>query len=88
MFRVFFYRVVVVSVVALSLNIAVVPAAEARMQPKSKQVPTVDQGCVDKAMDWLNQVLGKEIKSTKKNRKKMTGNDGCTIDPFGNPRCP
>lgn len=88
MFRVSFYRVVVVSVVALSLNIAVVPAAQARVQPSSRQVSTVDEGCVEKAMDWLNQVLGKEPKGSKKNRKKLTGNDGCTIDPLGNPRCP
>lgn len=88
MFR-FFSRVVVVSVVALSLNFAVVPAAEARVQTSNRQVSTaVDQGCVEKAMNWLNQVLGKEPKGVKKNRKKMTGNDGCTIDPFGNPKCP
>lgn len=89
MFRVFFSRVVVVSVVAFSLNIAVVPAAQARVQPSSRPAPTVDQGCVEKAMGWINQVLGKELRSTRKDRKKkMTGNDGCTIDPFGNPKCP
>lgn len=87
MFR-FFSRVVVVSVVALSLNIAVVPAAQARVQPSSRQVSTVDEGCVEKAMGWLNQVLGKELKSSKKNRKKLTGNDGCLIDPLGTPKCP
>jgi Tfp pilus assembly protein PilF len=83
----FFSRVVVVSVFALSLNIAVVPAAQARMQV-NRQVSTADQGCVDKAMEWLNQVLGKEQKGAKKNLKKVTGKDGCTIDPLGSPRCP
>ena len=86
MFR-FFSRVVVVSVFALSLNIAMVPAAQARMQV-TRQVSTADQGCVDKAMEWLNQVLGKEPKGAKKNLKKVTGKDGCTIDPFGSPKCP
>lgn len=84
MFR-FLSRVVVVSVFALSLNIVVVPAAEARMQV-SRQVSTVDQGCVEKAMEWLNQVLGKEPKGSKKNPKKVTAGDGCGIDPLGNPK--
>ena len=82
----FISRVVVVSVFALSLNFAVVPAAEARIQV-SKQVSKADQGCVEKAMEWLNQVLGKEQKGSKKNLKKLTANDGCTIDPFGHPKC-
>jgi hypothetical protein len=80
-------RVVVVSVFALSLNFAVVPAAQARIQV-SRQVSTADQGCVNKAMEWLNQVLGKEPKGSKKNLKKLTAQDGCTIDPLGHPRCP
>ena len=87
MFR-FFSRVVVVSVFALSLNIAVVPAAQARIEVTRAAVSKPDSSCVDQAMEWLNQVLGKERKGSKKNIKKVTGRDGCTIDPLGNPKCP
>lgn len=87
MFRIF-SRVVVVSVFALSLNIAVVPAAQARIEVTRAAVSKPDSSCVDQAMEWLNRVLGKERKGSKKNMKKVTGKDGCTIDPFGSPRCP
>lgn len=86
MFR-FFSRVVVVSLFALSLNIVVVPAAQARMQVGKQAVLNTDRSCVEQAMEWLNRVLGKE--STRKStKKKVTAGDGCTIDPFGNPKCP
>ena len=83
-------RVVVVSVVALSLNFSVVPAAQARIQGPVRTVSSENKSCVEQAMEWLNQVLGKETKVSKKNpKKKVTGNDGCGIDPFGNPKpCP
>ena len=86
MFR-FFSRVVVVSVVALSLNIVVVPAAEARIQVTRQAVAAPDSSCVDHAMEWLNQILGKK-RIQKSPKKKATANDGCTIDPLGNPKCP
>lgn len=87
MFR-FFSRVVVVSVVALSLNIVVVPAAQARIQVDRKTVSASDGSCVDQAMEWLNQILGKK-KSRKDSKKKATANGGGCIDPLGNPRpCP
>lgn len=83
MFR-FFSRVVVVSVFALSLNIAVVPAAEARMQQPRMAVAHVDGSCVEQAMEWLDRVLGK--KARKSPKKKVTAGDGGCIDPMGNPR--
>lgn len=84
----FISRVVVVSVFALSLNFAVVPAAQARIQVDSKAaVSNPDDGCVKQAMEWLDRILGmKKIEKTPK--KKATANDGCTIDPLGNPKCP
>lgn len=93
MFR-FFSRVVVVSVFALSMNIAMVPAAQARMQVGKKVVSNRDNGCVEQAMEWLNRILGKQ--RSQKDLKKATANDGGAsangggcIDPLGNPRpCP
>lgn len=82
----FISRVVVVSVFALSLNFAVVPAAEARIQVDRKAVSSTDGRCVEQAMEWLNRILGKE--KPLKGPKKATANDGCTIDPLGNPKCP
>lgn len=83
MFR-FISRVVVVSVFALTLNFAVVPAAQARIQVDRKAVSNTDSRCVDQAMEWLNRILGKE--KAQKGPKKATANDGCGIDPFGNPK--
>ena len=83
MFR-FFSRVVVVSVFALSLNIAMVPAAQARMQVAKEAVSKPGSSCVDQAMSWLNQILGK--KRTQKGPKKVTAGDGGCIDPMGNPK--
>jgi hypothetical protein len=37
-------------------------------------------------MELLNRVLGN--KTRKSPKKKVTGNDGCLIDPLGNPKCP
>lgn len=83
MFR-FLSRVVVVSVVALSLNFAAVPAAEARIQVARTVASDTDGRCVEQAMEWLNRILGK--KAQKSPKKKATANDGCGIDPLGNPR--
>lgn len=80
-------RVVVVSVFALVLNFAMVPAAEARIQVDRKAaVSNTDGSCVEQAMGWLDRILGKKIQKTPK--KKATANDGCTIDPLGHPKCP
>ena len=79
-------RVVVVSVFALSLNFAMVPAAEARIQTARTAVSNTEGRCVEQAMEWLNRILGKEKKAQKGPKKKATANDGCGIDPFGNPR--
>ena len=84
MFR-FISRVVVVSVFALSLNFAVVPAAQARIQVDRKPVSNTDGRCVEQAMEWLNRILGKE-NTQKGPKKKATANDGCGIDPFGHPK--
>ncbi|MEA2559717.1 MAG: hypothetical protein QOH06_1221 [Acidobacteriota bacterium] len=81
----FISRVVVVSVFALSLNFAVVPAAQARIQTARPTVTNTDGRCVEQAMEWLNRILGKE-KAQKGPKKKITAKDGCLIDPFGNPR--
>ena len=81
----FISRVVVVSVFALSLNFAVVPAAQARIQVEKTAVANTDGRCVEQAMEWLNRILGKQ-KTQKGPKKKATANDGCGIDPFGNPR--
>lgn len=84
MFRIF-SRVVVVSVFALSLNIAVVPAAQARMQGARAAVSTPDSSCVDQAMEWLKQILGKK-RIQKSPKKKATAGDGGCIDPMGIPK--
>jgi hypothetical protein len=79
-------RVVVVSVFAFSLNFAMVPAAQARVQvAKTATVSNTDGRCVEQAMEWLNRILGKD-KARKGPKKKVTAKDGCLIDPFGNPR--
>ncbi|HEX5720895.1 MAG TPA: hypothetical protein VF179_32365 [Thermoanaerobaculia bacterium] len=81
----FISRVVVVSVFALSLNFAMVPAAEARMQVDRKAaVSKTDGSCIEQAMGWLDRILGKKVQKTPK--KKVTANDGCGIDPLGHPR--
>ncbi len=82
----FISRVVVVSVFALSLNFAVVPAAEARIQVDRKAaVSNTDGSCIEQAMGWLDRILGKD-KAKRSPTKKATANDGCGIDPFGHPR--
>lgn len=85
----FISRVVVVSVFALSLNFAMVPAAEARIQVDRKAaVSNTDGSCIEQAMGWLDRILGKE-KAQKNPMKKATANGGGCIDPLGNPRpCP
>lgn len=80
----FISRVVVVSVVALSLNFVVVPAAQARVQVPRTAVSNADKSCMDQAMELLNRVLGN--KARKSPKKKVTAGDGCGIDPFGNPK--
>jgi len=81
----FISRVVVVSVFALSLNFAVVPAAQARIQPAKRAVSNTDGRCVEQAMEWLNRILGQE-KAKKGPVKKVTAKDGCGIDPLGHPK--
>lgn len=81
----FISRVVVVSVFALSLNFAMVPAAQARIQTARTTVSNTDGRCVEQAMEWLNRILGKQ-KAQKGPKKKATANDGCGIDPLGNPK--
>jgi hypothetical protein len=78
-------RVVVVSVFALSLNFAMVPAAQARMQVDRKAaVSNKDGSCIEHAMGWLDRILGKKVQKSPK--KKATANDGGCIDPMGHPR--
>jgi hypothetical protein len=78
-------RVVVVSVFALGLNFAMVPAAQARIQVARTAASNTDGRCVEQAMEWLNRILGQE-KAKKGPKKKATANDGCGIDPLGHPR--
>ncbi len=81
----FISRVVVVSVFALSLNFAVVPAAQARIQTAKTAASNTDGRCVEQAMEWLNRILGQD-KAKKAPKKKVTANDGGCIDPMGHPR--
>jgi hypothetical protein len=89
MFR-FLSRVVVVSVLALSLNFVVVPAAQARPQEAGKAAPGTVKSWMEEAMDWLNRILSRESKSSDQGPKKIIANDGgVCIDPNGKPRpCP
>ena len=83
-------RVVVVSVFALSLNIAVVPAAQAKPIQSGKADSGVSKGWVDAAVNWLNWFLGQPkngSKDTTQGPKKVIAADGgVCIDPMGNPK--
>ena len=89
MFR-FLSRVVVVSVFALSLNIAVVPAAQAKPFESGRVNSGMSKGWVDAALDWLNWFLGQPKDKTKDaghGPKKVIASDGgVCIDPLGNPK--
>lgn len=89
MFR-FLSRVVVVSVFALSLNIAVVPAAQAKPFESGRVKSGMSKGWVDAAFDWLNWFLGQPKDKTKDAghgpKKVIAGDGGICIDPWGNPR--
>lgn len=77
-------RVVVVSVFATSLNFAMVPAVQARIQvDRTAVVSNTDGSCIEQAMGWLDRILGKD-KAKKSPKKKATANDGGCIDPMGN----
>lgn len=94
MFR-FLSRVVVVSVVALSLNFSIVPDAQARPQESGRAVPAT-LSWMEEAMSWVSRILGRELKSSLQSVKRVMANDGGAgstsgpcIDPHGNPRpCP
>lgn len=83
MFR-FLSRVVVVSVFALTLNIAVVPAAQARPHEAGKAAPGAIKSWTEEAMEWLNRILGTQTKT--QSPKKTTANSGPCIDPLGGSR--
>lgn len=89
MFR-FLSRVVVVSVFALSLNIAVVPAAQAKSFESGKASVGMSKGWVNAALDWLNWLLGQpkdRSKAGSQGPKKVIASDGgVCIDPLGNPK--
>jgi hypothetical protein len=86
MFR-FLSRVVVVSVFALSLNIAIVPAAQAKPFESGKVDSGMSRGWVDEALDWLNRFLGHPVKDKNQGPKQVVANDGgVCIDPMGNPK--
>jgi hypothetical protein len=87
MFR-FLSRVVVVSVFALSLNIAIVPAAQAKPLDSGRVVSGMSNGWVDAALNWLNWFLGQpKTKDAGHGPKKVIAADGgVCIDPLGNPR--
>lgn len=83
-------RVVVVSVFALSLNIAVVPAAQAKPFKSGKADSRMSKGWVDAAFDWLNWFLGQPKDSSKDAgqgpKKVIAADGGVCIDPLGNPK--
>jgi hypothetical protein len=88
-------RVVVVSVFALSLNIATVPAAQAKPhEPGRATTSTSSRSLVNQAMEWMNMLLGRQMKNTTQSARKPYDGGGTTkggpcIDPMGNPRpCP
>jgi hypothetical protein len=89
MFR-FLSRVVVVSVFALSLNIAIVPAAQAKPLESGKVDSRMSKGWVDAALDWLNWFLGQPKDRSKDPAqgptKVIAADGGVCIDPMGNPR--
>jgi hypothetical protein len=88
MFR-FLSRVVVVSVFAFGLNLAVVPAAQAKPFESGRADSRMSKGWVDAAFDWLNWFLGqpKDNKDTTQGPKKVIAADGgVCIDPLGNPK--
>ena len=79
-------RVVVVSVVALSLNIAVAPAVHAKPhETATSTVKGVNKTWMEEAMNLVNRILGKE-NTPPQGLKKKTGNSGPCIDPMGNPK--
>lgn len=82
-------RVVVVSVVALSLNFAVAPAVHAK--PHESAATTAkgaNRTWMEEAVKLVNQLLGKGY-TVPQGLKKKTGNGGPCIDPMGNPKpCP
>ena len=82
-------RVVVVSVVALSLNIAVAPAVHAKPHESATTMAKgASRAWMEEAMNLVNRLLGKD-NTTPQGLKKKTGNSGPCIDPMGNPKpCP
>ena len=82
-------RVVVVSVVALSLNIAMVPAVHAKPHESATSMAKGASGIwMEEAMNLVNRLLGKD-NTTPQGLKKKTANSGPCIDPMGNPKpCP
>jgi hypothetical protein len=81
-------RVVVVSVFALSLNIATVPAAQAKPFESGRVDSGMSRGWVDEALNWLNWFLGqpKDKGKTEGPKKVIAADGGQCIDPWGNPR--
>ena len=82
-------RVVVVSVFALSLNIATVPAAQARPFESGRVDSGMSKGgWVEAALDWVNWFLGqpKDKDKSQGPKKAIAADGGQCIDPWGNPR--
>ena len=81
-------RVVVVSVFALSLNIATVPALQAKPIESVKVSSGMSKGWVDTALNWLNWFLGqpKDKSKTQGPTKVIAADGGSCIDPWGNPK--
>lgn len=81
-------RVVVVCVFALSLNIATVPAAQAKPVESAKVDSGASKGWVDAAVSWLNWFLGQPKDGSKAQgpKKVIAADGGQCIDPWGNPK--
>jgi hypothetical protein len=81
-------RVVVVSVFALSLNIATVPAAQAKPHESGRVNSSASsRSWLDAAVNWLNEFLGRQVKNSDQGLKKViAGDGGQCIDPWGNPK--
>lgn len=89
MFR-FFSRVVVVSVFALSLNLALATPAQARQSEQRRDTAGTD--VMERMVNWLSEHLGQRMQPVPVAKKvnpfdgRATANSGPCIDPWGNPK--
>jgi hypothetical protein len=86
-------RVLVVSVLALSLAVFFAPVAQARPHDAGVPAAAAQRSLIEEAISWLSSLWSQEnqhaTKSQTSNVLVYTTNGGSCIDPWGNPRpCP